>query len=270
MWTGFATQTEAGTVVVANSNWLIFFLTTKDHIGGWYINVHTSLDAFTGVKIHITERFWLLSMEVRSATMPSPNLELCLDFTDTVDWRTGEHPKDGLQTYADLVNWGQRKGILDARESRRLIRSASVQRATAEEVVEQARDLRDATYRIFSAAAHGRKTAIEDVKILNEYLGKAMAKMEVQVTDTGYKLGWCGEELADKMLYPIAKSAAELLTSEHLTRVRECANEEEGCGSMFLDYSKSHSRRWCSMESCGNKVKLRTYYARHARTSGLK
>jgi predicted RNA-binding Zn ribbon-like protein len=68
------------------------------------------------------------------------------------------------------------------------------------------------------------------------------------------------------MLYPIANSAAMLLTSEDLGRVRECANEEEGCGSLFLDCSKSQSRRWCSMESCGNRAKFKTYYDRHLRT----
>jgi len=199
------------------------------------------------------------------------NLELCLDFTDTVDWRTSSHAADLLKTYGDLVLWSRRKGVIDAQDTKRLMSVTGVQEATAEEVLQSARTLREAIYRIFSAIAHGRKVTPGDVRILNGFLGKAMAKMEVQITDKGYELGWCDEELADKMLYPIAKSAAELLTSEHLGRVRECANEEEGCGSMFLDYSKSHSRRWCSMErGCGNKMKMRAYYARHARSPDSK
>jgi predicted RNA-binding Zn ribbon-like protein len=202
-------------------------------------------------------------MEVAGSAIPSSNLELCLDFTDTVDWRTSDHPKNLLNSYADLVNWSQRKGVIDVKESKKLLKLAETESATAEKALEEAITLREAIYRIFSAVAHGRKAGSNDVGILNQYLSKAMVKLEVQITEGGYRLGWCNEELADKMLYPVAKSAGELLTSEHIGRVRECANEEEGCGSMFLDYSKSHSRRWCSMESCGNKAKLRTYYAKH-------
>jgi predicted RNA-binding Zn ribbon-like protein len=202
-------------------------------------------------------------MEIAETAIPSSNLELCLDFTDTVDWRTSNHSKDLLDSYADLVNWSQRKGVIGVKESKKLLRLAEVETATTEKALDEAITLREAIYRIFSAVAHGRRAGSNDVGILNQYLSKAMVKLEVQITDRGYELGWCNEELADKMLYPIAKSAAELLTSEHIDRVRECANEEEGCGSMFLDYSKSHSRRWCSMEGCGNKAKLRTYYARH-------
>jgi predicted RNA-binding Zn ribbon-like protein len=170
-----------------------------------------------------------------------------------------------LEIYDDLVNWSQKKGVIDAEESKRLLAFAEGEKEASVEALDQAKLLREAIYRIFSSIAHGRKASPDDVKTLNNHLGKSMAKVEVHITNDGYKLGWCTEYSPDRMLYPIAKSAAELLTSDHLTRVRECANEEGGCGSMFLDYSKSHSRRWCSMDSCGNKAKVKTYYARHAR-----
>jgi predicted RNA-binding Zn ribbon-like protein len=209
-------------------------------------------------------------MQKPDTAIPQKSLELCLEFTDTVDWRTSNHSKDLLNGYEDLVNWSQRNGVVDGTEARRLLANSKTERAAAEEVLAEAKILRETIYRIFSAAAHGKRAGSEDLRTLNGYLAKAMAKMEVHMTEDGYRLGWCTEDVADKMLYPVAKSAAELLTSEHLARVRECANEEQGCGSMFLDYSKSHSRRWCSMESCGNKVKLRTYYARHGQLDRAK
>jgi predicted RNA-binding Zn ribbon-like protein len=199
--------------------------------------------------------------------MPTKSIELCLDFTDTVDWRTSSHASDTLQNYADLVDWGQKKGVIDAQESRKLHAIAKTDRGTVDEVLSRAKTLREAIYRIFSAIAHNRGVGANDIDVLNEYLGRAMAQMEVQVTDAGYRLGWCTEELPDKVLYPVAKSAAELLTSDYLGRVRECANEEEGCGSLFLDYSRSKSRKWCSMDSCGNKIKTRAYYARHSHST---
>ena len=163
------------------------------------------------------------------------------------------------------MNWSQKRGVIEQFEASRLIALAKADKPAVDAVLDQAKTLRDAIYRIFSAVAHGKRANSDDVRILNLYLGRAMAKVEVQMTEDGYRLGWCTEELTDKMLYPVAKSAADLLTSVYLDRVRECANEDEGCGSMFLDYSKSHSRRWCSMKGCGNKAKSRTYYAKHGR-----
>jgi predicted RNA-binding Zn ribbon-like protein len=65
----------------------------------------------------------------------------------------------------------------------------------------------------------------------------------------------------DQMLWPVARSAAELLTSERAGRVRECASET--CSWLFLDGSRNGRRKWCDMASCGNRAKARRYYARH-------
>ncbi|MCL4370559.1 MAG: CGNR zinc finger domain-containing protein [Chloroflexi bacterium] len=62
------------------------------------------------------------------------------------------------------------------------------------------------------------------------------------------------------MLWPVARSAGELLTSSELGRVRKCAGYP--CGRLFLDTSRNQSRRWCDMKSCGNLAKARRHYAR--------
>ena len=61
-------------------------------------------------------------------------------------------------------------------------------------------------------------------------------------------------------LWPIVRSATDLLTSEHLLTVRECALET--CSWLFLDHSKNLKRRWCDMKICGNRSKVRRHYAR--------
>ena len=67
------------------------------------------------------------------------------------------------------------------------------------------------------------------------------------------------------MLWPIVTSAVELLTSPEARRVKVCPGLGD-CGWLFLDTSKSGRRRWCSMEGCGSRSKMRRYYARtHAR-----
>lgn len=204
-------------------------------------------------------------MGQEEATSTSPGDDLCLEFTDTLDWRTSDHAKDTIATYGDLLSWSVRKRVLEDDEARRLAVLAEGRRA--EDVVSEARTLREAIYRLFLAAAHGKKGDPGDVSTLNGFLGRALAKRELQVAEGGYTWGWCGEDSMDKMLYPVAESAAELLTSDDLRRVKECANQEQGCGSLFIDASKSQSRRWCSMKSCGNRSKFRTYYQKHVKTT---
>jgi predicted RNA-binding Zn ribbon-like protein len=190
-------------------------------------------------------------------------LELCLDFTDTVDWRTSGHATDGLDSFAALLEWSIKNGILDQTQAGALGRKASKEDLVR--VLADAVRLREAIYRIFSAIAHQERASPGDVGILNECLARGLSRAKVRETEDAYDWGWSDDIAPDMMLFPIASSAAMLLTSRDLGRVRECANEEEGCGSLFLDCSKSQSRKWCSMKSCGNRVKFKTYYDKHLR-----
>ena len=189
------------------------------------------------------------------------DLELCLDFTDVVDWRTSDHPKDPFDSYAKLLRWSSEHRILSGKQEAMLYRGTSNEES--DRVLAEAIGLREAIYRIFSAVAHKRKAEPKDLGILNEYLARGLSRVRVAEGEGTYGWQWSDKVSPDMMLYPIASSAAGLLTSDDLGRVRECANEEEGCGSLFLDCSKSQTRRWCSMETCGNRMKFRTYYEKH-------
>lgn len=61
-------------------------------------------------------------------------------------------------------------------------------------------------------------------------------------------------------MWPIAWSITELLLSDKLSRVGQCA--AENCGWLFLDTTRNHSRRWCEMEHCGNRAKAKRHYRR--------
>ena len=66
-------------------------------------------------------------------------------------------------------------------------------------------------------------------------------------------------------LWPLARAAVALLATPNLDRVKECANHAS-CGWLFLDQSKNGSRRWCSMDDCGSRDKMRRQYARRRDT----
>ncbi|SFW76617.1 CGNR zinc finger domain-containing protein [Amycolatopsis australiensis] len=76
------------------------------------------------------------------------------------------------------------------------------------------------------------------------------------------ELRWQAEDPAEAMLALLARDALELVTSPEFARVRRCAGPR--CGALFLDTSRPGTRRWCSMETCGNQAKKSAYRAKEA------
>lgn len=194
---------------------------------------------------------------------------LCLDFANTMDWHASDHPTETLAGYPDLVEWGRRRGILSSDDAKTLLSEYGSSGETGSSVMAEAAELRESVYRLFSDAWHGRPAKEEDLEVLNAQLSKGMSAARVAVEGGTFRWGWkCDGRTPDMMLWPVARDAAELLTSDRLPQVKECANEEEGCGWLFLDTSRSGNRVWCSMDSCGNRAKFRSYYNKHKRDSG--
>ena len=99
------------------------------------------------------------------------------------------------------------------------------------------------------------------LEILNEELAGAMARSQVVPTDSGFTWLWAeGGKALDCVLWPIARSAADLLTEGPLLAIRRC--EGRGCGWLFLDTSRNRTRRWCDMRICGNRAKARRHHER--------
>jgi predicted RNA-binding Zn ribbon-like protein len=189
---------------------------------------------------------------------------LCLDFANTVDWWGSDQPREWLTSYDELVAWSEHAGILSPAEARRLRHRASQSPAEAEAVLQRAIALREAIHRIFSAIAEGKHAPDGDVAALDAALAEALPMLRLVRAGDEFAWAWAGEEGAlERMLWPVAYSAAELLTSPALARVGQCANDL--CRWLFLDGSRNHSRRWCDMADCGNRAKARRHYRRTRR-----
>ncbi len=94
----------------------------------------------------------------------------------------------------------------------------------------------------------------------------ALARLRLVPGPDGLGWDWAADDRAlDGVIWSVAHSAAELLTSERLDRVRECA--ESRCGWLFLDASRNRSRQWCDMKVCGNRAKARRHHARKKATA---
>lgn len=185
----------------------------------------------------------------------------CLIFANTVGGSRPATECEYLHDYTDLLAWSQHAGLITASEAQRLLAEATHHPLEAARVFERAILLRETIYRIFSAVAAGGVPETADLGILNEALAEVLAKLQVTPAETGFTWSWRSDPKAlDGMLWPVVRSAGELLTSAELQRVRECAGDK--CGWLFIDTSKNHSRRWCDMNDCGNRAKARRHYAR--------
>jgi predicted RNA-binding Zn ribbon-like protein len=188
---------------------------------------------------------------------------LCLNFINTVDVRHSDHPREYLTSYAALVAWAHHADTLTEYQMQQLLQIAAHAPETAERVLQQARLLREALYRIFIAQVHRTSPPHDDVATLNSAVARAMSYARMIPSADGFVWGWVDEpHKLDRMLWPVVRSAMELLTSQERHRVRECLGDD-GCGWLFLDTSKNRSRRWCSMAGCGNRAKARRHYQRH-------
>ncbi len=186
---------------------------------------------------------------------------MCLDFANTLDDRPTEQPIELLNSYADLISWSRQTGIVTLETSHHLVREAQDRDGEARVVFEQAATLREAIYRMFSAIARKDVPQATDLDTLNIALNAALVRSQVIQTATGFEWGWVVEaDALDQVLWPVARSAADLLTSNELAMVRECGGFD--CGWLFMDRSRTHRRRWCDMKICGNREKARRHYKR--------
>jgi predicted RNA-binding Zn ribbon-like protein len=190
---------------------------------------------------------------------------VCLDFVNTVGWRFTDLPSEYLRSYEDLLDWSRQAGLLAPEETEGLSRQATLDPEGSQETLSRALDLREAIHRVISRAIAGEAQDESDLWALNRELSIALSHLRVMPANGAYGWGWDRSEddggaLLDSPLWPVAQSAAELLTSPKLGRVKLCAGE--GCGWVFLDESRNGSRRWCDSRDCGNRERVRRHLAR--------
>lgn len=193
---------------------------------------------------------------------------LCLDLANTVDNRPTPEPRELLPRYEDLVAWGVQAGAIRGSTAEALRRAARRRPRAAARALTRARRVREVIFCVFSALAGRRVPPPAAIGQLNAALPAALAARHVDRRGGRFAWGWPEHDPPDldRVLWPGVVSAAELLTSEDLDRVRECAGDR--CAWLFLDRSKNRSRRWCDMTVCGNRRKARRHRARAGKRAG--
>ncbi len=181
---------------------------------------------------------------------------------------------EDLKNYPDLVEGARQSGLINSGKCAQLLEEARAAPFRGDEVLAEARILARVVHRIFAAVAKGGTPATGDLDFLNGSLARAMAHLAVAPVSAvspvasgarpGFGWTWrASSSQLDAMLWPVARDAAELLVGQDPARIRLCA--ASACERLFLDKSKAGRRRWCQMETCGNRAKAQRYAQRHGR-----
>ena len=189
--------------------------------------------------------------------------QLALDLANTVS-RRGDpiRRKDHLQNYRDLLAFARQSAVISPRKAGELLAYAERHEAQARRSFQQAIKLREAAYEVFAAIAQGKSPAAEELSVISNFAREALQHRSLARLNGGYRWEWQAQEGAplDRIVWPMAQAAADLLTSDEIGVVRWC--EAPDCEWLFLDHSRNRSRRWCDMTTCGNREKARRHYQR--------
>jgi len=187
-----------------------------------------------------------------------------LDFVNTLDWRDRPveegGPNETLDSYAALLAWCRRLGIIGS-PTLTALEALATAPAKAEAVLAEAIALREALNRLARAREQGKAGRPADLEVLNRCLLRYPEGRTLAPASGGFAWKSHGDGLQlGSPLGAIARLGAELLVTAEPGSIRCCAGPD--CGWLFHDSSPNKRRRWCSMESCGNRAKARRHYQR--------
>jgi predicted RNA-binding Zn ribbon-like protein len=186
---------------------------------------------------------------------------VCLDFVNTIHEYGAVDPREELHNFEDLVAFADQSGAITRRQAAELSKKATSDRVSATRTLAAARDCRLALYRLFAAIVDKKRVPSEDLDFVNRQLARTFQNLRIQRKGDEMEWGWKEDRSFESVLWPILRSAAELLTSVERRLIRECGSET--CTWLFLDRSKNRTRLWCDMKTCGNRAKWRRYYDKH-------
>lgn len=166
---------------------------------------------------------------------------LSLDFAYTGGMGGGRAEWEQLGTREDLAGWLSE-------------RFTEVDGTVSDGDLRDALHLRSAVARTATRASRGDEPDAADVDIINLY---AATPDIPPALVGGTRQAGRARARAGQALSELARQAVVLFAAEQIERFRECSADD--CSIVFYDESRSNNRRWCSMQRCGNRAKVRAH-----------
>lgn len=180
---------------------------------------------------------------------------LFLDFVNTKIQRNGK-PFDLLENFKDFLAWSVAVGLINKTQAENFLSDKGQVKQFAEII-----DFRDLLGEIAETILAEKTINQKFIEDINEKLKLQNGWIEIKNDKKGFrKILRKRYENPVQILSNIAESVADFLAENNLDNLRKC--ESENCILYFYDTTKNHSRRWCSMKSCGNRAKANAFYSR--------
>jgi predicted RNA-binding Zn ribbon-like protein len=184
---------------------------------------------------------------------------LCLDFINTEAVAEGR-PVNLLTGFDDPISWLVETKVLEPRQAEEIV-APWVGKPEAEKALAHALEFRAVLRHMAERLVKGKSVPMAAIASINDLLNNQVSYAEVRRTRGGFKKHiHANFTEPGHLLLPIAESACDLLCYSDFSRIKKCEND--ACVLFFYDTTKNHSRRWCSMSACGNRMKVAAYYRR--------
>ncbi|MDB2448944.1 CGNR zinc finger domain-containing protein [bacterium] len=176
-----------------------------------------------------------------------------LDFLNSIDEVDKQRSASALSDWLLLLDWSLAFDLLTDDE---VVELKAWTFEQAESEYRRLLELRETGYRVFSARAAQREPASVDLDSLAQTAAAALAASSL-ATDSAKGFRWRVKDRAGTSLVGVRLGLAllDLLSRVDLSRLKECGR----CSGLFLDHGRGRGRRWCRMQTCGNREKI----ARH-------
>jgi predicted RNA-binding Zn ribbon-like protein len=192
-----------------------------------------------------------------------------LELVNTLDMRFSAQTVDLIPTYKDLLRLTTQLQLLTAEQARKLART--VGKEEERRVLASTAELREALARVLygriDGTIDGTRPPAGQLQILEQQFHAAAQHRRLRAGESHLEWSWSGvERQAEIPLWMLAQAASDLLVSGDAELIKDCGDPT--CRWLFLDVSKNHTRRWCDMKTCGNRMKARRHHARAQEEGG--
>ena len=182
-------------------------------------------------------------MTATVATLDLVGNRLCLDFVNTVNRLPAEGAVEFLTDEAALSAWANRLEL-------------TVSKSAPNDLLKKALVLRKALYNIFYAIAHSERPLDDDLESLKTFYLEAVEQATLEPSESEFR--WKVSSKAPyALLHILTFDVLDFLQSDLIDRVRYCQNED--CNWLFLDTTRSRTKRWCSAKGCGNRIRVKRF-----------
>ena len=177
-----------------------------------------------------------------------------IDFINTAIVVEGQ-PVDLLAEADDVVLWLEESHLCE--------KTNDGMHAPPKRLIDEARVYRGLLRQGIAQFARRCRLSTDLLGKTNEYLRRCVSERQLQEEGKRYRshTSWRLQS-AEDYLVPVAESFARLVTETDPRRIRKCKNPE--CVLYFHDTSKGGNRAWCSLDLCGNKLRMAASRQRHS------